>query len=97
MPGAVRDNDDSTGHNPTCWFPSVKPTSFSGDVFANGRGIVRKDDTWQTHCCGTSCHTPVQDGCSPNVIVNGRGAARIGDLLSCGDSCATGSSDVIIN
>ena len=97
MPGIVRQNDDSTGHNPPCWFPSVKPTSFSSNVVADNRGVVRIDDTWQQHCCGSSCHIPVQSTGSSNVIVNGKGIARIGDMMDCGDSCATGSSIVIVN
>lgn len=33
---------------------------------------------------------------SGNVIINGKGAGRVGDSVSCGGSVAEGSGDVII-
>lgn len=33
---------------------------------------------------------------SANVIVNGKGAARIGDSISCGGNIATGGGNVLV-
>ena len=57
-------------------------------------GAVRKGDmsAGHPHCYPA---TPAV-GCSSDVIINGLPACRIGDSISCGDTMAEGSSDVII-
>jgi len=47
MPGVCRANDVCSGHS--C-FPPRANTSWSDNVFVNGRGVHRKDDTWGEHC-----------------------------------------------
>jgi uncharacterized Zn-binding protein involved in type VI secretion len=97
MPGAVRLSDSCTGHG--CWPSRVNDTA-SGDVFANSRGAHRTGDHWVTHCCTAPpfpCHDSSQVTGSPNVFVNGRAWARIGDAVACGSSNATGSGNVIVN
>lgn len=93
MPGAVRLSDTCTGHS--CW-PSRPNTSASNDVFTNDRGSHRQGDSWAVHACIIPHGGSLASG-SPNVFVNDKQAGRIGDSISCGSSCASGSSDVIIN
>lgn len=94
MPAATRLGDNNTGHD-AC--PPVALASASGDVFINGRGAGRLNDTYASHSC--PAHSPhvghVSSG-STTVFINGRPAARIGDRVSCGGSVAEGSPDVFI-
>lgn len=95
MPGAVRLGDSSTGHG--C-YPPKSNTSASSDVIINGLGAHRVGDGWLPHGCGVCIpHGSSQASGSNNVLVDGLPLARIGDSISCGDSNASGSSDVIIN
>lgn len=93
MPSAVRLGDRTTGHG--CW-PPTQLASASSNVIINGIGAVRLGDNIVPHCC-VSCHDGVQSSASPNVIVNGNVIARVGDNISCGDSNAEGSPNVIVN
>lgn len=49
----------------------------------NKRGFHRKDDSWEPHCCGLSCHSGVTITGSDKVYVNGKPAARINDKINC--------------
>lgn len=91
MPAAVRLGDTCTGHG--C-FPSRANVAASPDVIVNGRGWHRVGDAWASHCCGRACHGGTLAAGSATVFVNGRPAGRIGDQVSCGSTCATGSPDV---
>lgn len=91
MPAAVRLGDTCTGHG--C-FPSRANVAASPDVFLNGLGWHRVGDAWASHCCGPDCHGGALAAGSATVFVNGRAAGRIGDPVSCGSSCATGSPNV---
>jgi uncharacterized Zn-binding protein involved in type VI secretion len=57
----------------------------SGDVFAEGTGVVRKDDAMKAHANGDLCvatatnHTPTVSSYSSTVFANGKNIARIGD------------------
>ena len=57
----------------------------SSDVFAEGTGVVRKDDAMKAHANGDPCvatavnHTPTVSTFSSTVFVNGKNIARIGD------------------
>lgn len=95
MPGVVRLGDTDSGHG-SC-LPR-KNNSASSDVFVNGKGVHRQGDTWLPHPgVGIHCaHSGSTAQGSPTVFVNGKAVARIGDPISCGGTCATGSSDVII-
>ena len=48
---------------------------------------------------GHGCHFPPTSAVegSPNVIVNGKPAGRIGDAIDCGGAAATGSGDVFVD
>jgi uncharacterized Zn-binding protein involved in type VI secretion len=95
MPASVRQDDLCSGH--ASW-PPRKPTSWSPNVYVNGKPKVRIDDSWAVHCNPlNSCHAGTQTGGSPNVFVNGKAAARIGDNINCGSVCANGSPNVFIN
>ena len=97
MPAVVRRFVDShIGHssptpNP---FHRTRYASGSGDVFANGFGVVRVGD-------GTGCSLPAVGG-SSNVFVNGRPVHRIGDGTGGHGSwrpnaAASGSGNVFAN
>lgn len=93
MPSSVRFSDKTTGHG--CW-PSTILISASANVIINGLGSVRISDNILPHCC-VSCHSGIQSSGSPNTYVNGLPMARVGDSISCGDSNAEGSPNVICN
>ena len=96
MPGAVRKGDMSTGH-PHC-SPPTPAVGCSDNVLVNGRGAVRLGDAWQVHgaCDVHSPHSGTSASGSSTVFVNGKPKCRIGDTISCGDTMAEGSSDVIV-
>lgn len=86
MPGISRKDQDTAGG---------KIIEGSSNVFANGKGVVRKGDAVAGH--DKSPHdAPVMVGCSPNVFANGICVVREGDAASCGHT-ASGSSDVFAN
>jgi uncharacterized Zn-binding protein involved in type VI secretion len=61
----------------------------SSDVRSGGLPATRQNDSTTTPGTG------IQEG-SPNVIINGRPAARLGDRTNCG-VIVRGSSNVFIN
>lgn len=91
MPAVVREGDTCTGHGP---HPPRANTGGSTNVFINGKGAHRKDDTWGPHG-----HTPPPGddkmvGGSGSVFVNGKPIARVGDDITCGSAAAAGSGNV---
>jgi len=69
----------------------------SGNVFANGIGIVRESDAVESHTIpGCSSHAPGLSSFSSTVKINGKGAGRKGDTYGCGALITSGSGDVII-
>lgn len=80
-----------SGHS--CFAPTALITA-SANVKINSIGAMRVSDKYSTHCCGPSCHQPVQGTGSSTVIINGKPAGRIGDKTSCGASVMTGSGNV---
>ncbi len=97
MPGAVRLRDTSEGH--THCYPARPNIEASDNVVINGEGAHRVGDAWAVHgaCPDHSPHGGVAASGSGDVLVNGKKLCRIGDSISCGDSMAKGSSDVIVN
>lgn len=108
-----RDADLTTGHGcpppaDHCGSaPQTVPQTYSSDVFAGGKGIVRNGDTITPHACSTcfqSDPVPCQSGCpthtgsytatSTNVYVNGKLIVRVGDSVTCTDAAGTGSGTV---
>ncbi len=79
--------------NGGCGAPPAPAASWSPNVFANGRNVVRQGDAFVPHSI-PPLHGRVVASGSSTVYVNGRQAARIGDPLTCGASIATGSPDV---
>jgi len=62
-----------------------KSDAGSSNVFAEGTGVVRKDDAMKAHANGDLCvatatnHAPTVSTHSATVFVNGKEIARIGD------------------
>jgi uncharacterized Zn-binding protein involved in type VI secretion len=79
-----------TGHVP---FPPRLAVTGSEDVFINGLSAHRLSDSWDVHCA-KSCHDSVLASGSSSVFVNGLPLGRIGDVIACGSSVATGSDNV---
>lgn len=92
--GIHRQGDSTAGHG--CWPPTV-PSGYSPDVFANGRAVVRQGDGIVPHTCPIIPETHggvyVSGG---SVYVNGKPVQRVGSFVSCGDSAASGSDDVMV-
>lgn len=91
--GAHRLGDYCTGHG--C-YPSRPNIEASPNVFVNNIPSHRKTDGWASHCCGADCHGAVLAEGSPTVFVNNLEMARIGDPVSCGSFCMTGSNNVFV-
>lgn len=93
MPSVTRQGDLSTGHGS---FPPTPATESSGDVFANGSGVVRVGDAYEPHSSPSPSpsHSRAASGGSGTVRVNGKPVHRIGDSIDCGDASAQGSPDV---
>lgn len=91
MPEVHRKGDLGTGHG--C-FPPRPNIQGSLSVFVNGIAVHRQTDAWAQHCCDDVCHTGHLSQGSTKVFANGLGVARIGDPVSCGSACATGSGNV---
>lgn len=69
----------------------------SGNVFAEGNGIVRAGDAVESHTfpsCAT--HAPGLVSFSGTVFINGKGAGRKGDTYGCGAQITSGAGTVII-
>ena len=94
MPAATRLNDNDTGHD-AC--PPTALNSASDNVFINGRGAGRVNDSYVAHgCIAHGSHSGVIASGSSTVFFNGRPSGRIGDPVSCGGSVAEGSGNVFI-
>lgn len=95
MPAVTRLGDLDTGHD-AC--PPRGLSSASGNVFVNGKGCGRINDTYPAHGCVDHVpHSGAISSGSATVFVNGRNCARIGDAVSCGGSVAQGSGNVFAN
>ena len=94
MPAATRLNDNDTGHD-AC--PPTALNVASSNVFINGRGAGRVNDSYVAHSCiAHGSHSGVIASGSSTVFINGRPAGRIGDPVSCGGSVAEGRGNVFI-
>ena len=83
----------SAGH---CFFP--RPTiQGSTNVLIGGLPAHTIGMKWTIHFCGKKFHPSFTAMGSPNVLVNGKPLARVGDRLSCGDTIASGSPNVLVN
>ena len=105
MPAATRKGDSEVG-GCDMGLPDCCPhgrggtnSEVSSNVFINGLGAHRKDDTGPCNCPhgGTFATT----GGSSSVFINGRAATRVGDGTTCqscgmGGSHTSGSGDVFI-
>ena len=86
--GTVCAVEPGTG-TPIKWYwntdTTQKSNAGSSDVFAEGTGVVRKDDAMKAHANGDPCvasatnHTPAVSTFSSTVFANGKNIARIGD------------------
>jgi len=69
----------------------------SGKVFAEGTGVVRKDDAVTAHTFpGCATHTPGLSSYSSKVKIENKGAGRKGDTYQCGAEITSGSGKVNI-
>jgi len=67
----------------------------SPNVFANGKPVVRVNDSIQSHGSGSHAAAKMAQG-SGNVYTNNLPTSRAGDLATC-QHTATGSSNVFAN
>lgn len=94
MPPVVRLGDSDSGHG--C-FPARPTNSASSDVFTNSIATHRQGDSLEVHCCPPPCHAGTTAAGSPNVFINSKQCARIGDPVDCGSALAQGSGNVFAN
>ena len=86
--GTVCAVEPGTG-TPIKWYwntdTTQKSDAGSDTVFAEGTGVVRKDDAMKSHPNGDPCvasatnHAPTVSSYSSTVFANGKNIARIGD------------------
>jgi uncharacterized Zn-binding protein involved in type VI secretion len=94
MPAASYHTATTSGH--ANWPPTTSVTG-SPNVFVNGGNAINVGSPFVLHCNTSGvCHAPTASGGSGTVFINGQPACRIGDALDCGDSLASGSSNVFI-
>ena len=91
MPAIVRLGDLGSGHG--CW-PARINDSASPDVYADGIKVHRLGDHWIPHTCEADTHDGYLSTASTTVFANGIAVGRVGDAISCGSTCAQGSSTV---
>jgi uncharacterized Zn-binding protein involved in type VI secretion len=95
MPAAIVITSASTVD--PCGAPPRVPEASSGDVYAEGKLVVRKDDAYKKHSCpGSPPHKAKATGSSGTVYANGKLIHRENDAISCGSKGANGASSVII-
>ena len=99
MPKACRTTDPVTVHE--C---DVVPAadSASGNVFIESLAAHRATDTNTSHpavppASGCVPHVTTLSAGSPNVFVNGKALARVGDAYGCGITLTAGASTVSAN
>lgn len=93
MPAIHRHGPDiCSGHQ--CWPPRGNAQG-SENTFCNSAPIHRQGDGWQIHCCPPliGCHGGVLSSGASRAYINGKQMARIGDPVSCGSTCGTGSGN----
>lgn len=89
----TRKDDKCTGHD-AC--PPRPPITWSPDVFANTKNVVRQTDVYAVHGCTEHVpHTGFVVKGSSTVYVNNLQIARHNDPISCGSKCDEHSPDVI--
>jgi uncharacterized Zn-binding protein involved in type VI secretion len=93
MPGVFRMGDMTNGHG---YFP-VPLLSGVTNVVVNGIPVGVIGGAYPPHTMGDSVHAGTQGAGSTTVVAGGLGIARMGDPLTCGDTCGAGSSNVIAN
>jgi uncharacterized Zn-binding protein involved in type VI secretion len=90
--------DADTEDNSTCDVDHiiVATDAGSGNVFANGIGVVRNGDAVQVHTFPPNCdpHAPPLVGGSGTVFANGKNIGRQGDVYACGAVILAGSPNV---
>jgi uncharacterized Zn-binding protein involved in type VI secretion len=79
--------------SPETCYSAYHLISGSANVFVNGLGVSRVNDSSSIHCC-VDCHDAVVIQGSTSVFVNGLPTARIGDSMSDTGIIIQGSSDV---
>ena len=92
MPAVTRVGDADVAH---C--SGMVRAQGSGSVFVNGIAVSRQGDVNTLHLLpGSPCpahNAPIASG-SSKVLINGKGAGRVGDAISGCTSVAQGSSNV---
>lgn len=99
MPAVSRKGDMSTGHG--CFPPTAMVQTPVYKTYFNGilAGVVDNQCQFVAHTCGLTTHP--QEGRTPSegaskTYIEGKRAARIGDMISCGDAIAEGSTNSFI-
>ncbi len=96
MPSASFHPSQTAGH--ANFFPTTS-VSGSPDVFINGGSAINVGSPFIIHCNTQPIpvyHPLSAASGSSSVFINGQPACRIGDNLDCGDTLASGSSNVFI-
>ena len=89
----TRLGDLTAGHD---GFPPRPSITASPDVTCNNIPVVRVTDGYAIHCNAIPiCHDGILAVGSPTVTVNNLPLGRVGDPVSCGDTVAEGSPDVL--
>lgn len=96
MPAAVRLGDLST--EDPCKAPVRANNKGCVNSNINSLPIHCKTHTWIPHACpGSPPHDATTIVGSPDSFAESLAIARVGDAISCGSVCATGSPDTFVN
>ena len=95
MAGIVTHMAKTSGHDD---FPPTNVIATSSTVFVNGEKVVLHGDKIIPH---TNPDGKTHDGTviasTSKVFIEGKPAASIGDMITCGDTIAESSSNVFIS
>ena len=98
MTAIARLGDNSSGHGPFPPTPIVDAKTST--VFINGIPCAVVGAEHTPHTVGRETHPQPNRNISagsPNVFIEGKAVARIGDPIGCGDSVGQGSPNVFAN
>lgn len=93
MPAIATHMAKTSGHDD---YPPTNVIASSSTVFINGKSVVLEGDKIIPHTNPSpETHNGVVIASTAKIFIEGKKVAMIGDSISCGDTIAQGSSNVM--